>query len=307
MTREIVVVSGKGGTGKSSVTAAFSQLAAAAEQSAVLCDLDVDAADLHVLLRPEVLQTLPFSGGKRAVLDPAACNRCGRCVRLCRFGAVARTDAGIVIDPRFCEGCGVCAHFCRRGAIAMQPRASGQWFRSRVAAGPMLHAELYPGEENSGKLVTLLRQEARTLADAGGVAWVLADGPPGVGCPVIAAISGAHRVVIVTEPTVAALHDLERIADLCAGLKVPAVAVVNKAGLDDEMRLRVLAACAVRGIEVLGEIPFSPVVVRGLVARTTLDRIVEDGIAAAIHGIWRAVVAHAERNLPPVNMEEIKP
>jgi len=306
MTREITVVSGKGGTGKSSVTAAFARLAATSARAAMICDLDVDAADLHLLLAPEVLATAPFSGGRVATLDSANCAACGVCEMRCRYGAVREDDDGFAIDAVSCEGCGVCAHFCPSGAIRMMPRVSGRWFRSRTASGPMFHAELYPGEENSGKLVSLLREEARGASAAEGRELILADGPPGVGCPVISAITGSDMVVIVTEPTASGVHDLARIADLCGGLKVPAVVLVNKAGLDASMRLRVQEVCDARRLPVIGEIPFSTAVVAGLVRRVTLDRIAADGVAEAVTKAWHAVLFHLAHRLPAAEPKELQ-
>lgn len=294
MMREITVVSGKGGTGKTSVTAAFAKLAARSGHRAVVCDLDVDAADLHLLLHPEILEATAFSGGKVAVLDRDICTGCGVCQSYCRFGAIAETDDGIRVDAELCEGCGVCARFCHKAAIAMTPRTSGRWFRSRTALGPMLHAELFPGEENSGLLVSRLREEARAVCDAGVCDLVLADGPPGIGCPVVSAISGTGFVVIVTEPTVSGFHDLRRIADLCGHFQRPVGVVLNKADLDPAIGSAIHEMCLARDHALLAEIPYSVAVVRGLVDGRSLDEIAADGVSAAIAQAWDGVSASLE-------------
>lgn len=295
---EITIVSGKGGTGKTSVTAAFAKLAAKTDPSLVICDLDVDASDLHLLLSPSIEQTVPFGVGKVAYLDPDLCLLCGACETYCRFGAIGETDDGMVLDQERCEGCGVCAAFCRVGAIEMQPRKSGQWFRSKTDLGPMLHAELFPGEENSGLLVSRLREEAKKASGEGEGALIIADGPPGIGCPVISAVSGTDFVVIVTEPTVSGVHDLARIADLCAHFKRPVGVLLNKADLDPDQAAAAEAVCWERDIPILARIPFSPAVVRALLATKTLDQVEEDGIAAALESSWKAVRERAALAAP---------
>jgi len=291
MTHEITVVSGKGGTGKTSVTAAFAKLAAKTGHSAVVCDLDVDAADLHLLLHPNILETFAFSGGKVAVLKPSACTLCGACQAYCRFDAITETDDGFHIDAERCEGCGVCAHFCRRNAIEMQPRTSGQWFNSHTTLGPMLHAELYPGEENSGLLVSRLREEAQAVCHEVAFDFVLADGPPGIGCPVVSSISGTGFVVIVTEPTVSGLHDLCRIADLCDHFERPVGVLLNKADLNLDIKKTIQDTCVSRKYTFLAEVPYSTAVVQGLIDGYSLDEIATDGISAAITKAWGTVVA----------------
>ena len=297
MMREVTIVSGKGGTGKTSVTAAFAKLASESGHRAVVCDLDVDAADLHLLLHPDILETTAFSGGKVAALNEDMCTACGVCQTSCRFGAIAETDDGIQVDAELCEGCGVCARFCRKGAIAMVPRVSGRWFRSRTALGPMLHAELFPGEENSGLLVSRLREAARAVYDSEACDLVLADGPPGIGCPVVSAISGTGFVVIVTEPTVSGFHDFRRIADLCDHFQRPVGVVLNKADLDPAIGSAIHEACRVRGYAYLAEIPYSTAVVRGLIDGCSLDEIATGGVSTAIAKAWDGVAASLE-NLP---------
>ena len=226
--REMVVVSGKGGTGKTSLTAAFASLAG----ENVLCDADVDAADLHLLLKPEVRRRTDFMGGGKAVIDPGLCTRCGLCRDLCRFAAI---DPDYLVDGIACEGCGVCVDLCPAQAIDFPVQKCGEWFISDTRLGPMVHARLGIAEENSGKLVSCIRQEARKLAEERGLELIITDGPPGIGCPVIAAIGGATALALIVEPTVSGLHDMTRLADLAAHFRVPCLLCVNKFDLNVEM------------------------------------------------------------------------
>jgi len=223
--KELVVISGKGGTGKTSLMAAFASLA----QNKVLCDADVDAADLHLLMDPEIKKRYDFQGGGIAVIDPDKCTQCGLCRELCRWEAISES---FEVDSIECEGCGVCVDFCPEQAIEFPLSTCGQWFISDTRFGPMVHARLGIAEENSGKLVTLIRQEAKKLADKNKLDLLITDGPPGVGCPVIASIGGATALLIVTEPTVSGLHDMERVAQLADHFNVPAMVCVNKFDLN---------------------------------------------------------------------------
>lgn len=288
MIAEVTVVSGKGGTGKTSVTAAFAKLAG----RAVVCDLDVDAADLHILLKPQVVDTHEFYAGQTAVLNVDACTRCGACESYCRFGAIVATAQETKLDPSRCEGCGVCAHFCRFGAIEMRPRLSGRWFRSQTPIGPMLHGELHPGQENSGLMVTRLREEAHAALQANGGDYIIADGPPGIGCPVIGAVTGTGFVVAVTEPTVSGVHDLIRVADLCDHFNRPVGVVLNKADLNPTLADFIETFCNERSYPVLARIPYLPSVVWALTEGRTMDEVEDGGVADAIRQAWRAVAAH---------------
>jgi len=283
--REITIVSGKGGTGKTSLTAAFAALA----EQAVICDLDVDAPDLHLLLNPVIAETHPFIAGREAAIDPDRCSACGVCLDRCRFDAVRRDGVGFSIVEALCEGCGVCARFCPAGAIEMTPRTAGRWFRSRVSTGPMLHAELFAGAENSGLLVSTLRREARAAAESEGRNLILSDGPPGIGCPVISSLTGTTLAVIVTEPTPSGRHDLERIADLCRHFDRPAVVVINKADLNAGVVASVEAFCDERGYPVIARVPFCPAIVDALVAGRRLTDVTDDGVADIVRSAWAAV------------------
>lgn len=254
--KELVIISGKGGTGKTSVTASFAVLA----EKAVLADCDVDAADLHLVLKPDVRERHDFRSGHEAVIREADCTGCGVCLDLCRFDAVRRhdTEAGArcVIDPVACEGCGLCVRFCPEQAIDFPERLCGEWMVSDTRCGPMVHARLGVAAENSGKLVATVRQEARRIAEEQGRKLVIVDGPPGIGCPVIASLSGAAQVLVVTEPTVSGEHDLARVLKLAAHFGIPAAICVNKWDLNPEMTERIEKQAQTLGATVAGRIRY---------------------------------------------------
>lgn len=236
--KELAIISGKGGTGKTSVAASLAALAT----SVVLADCDVDAADLHLLLRPEILRQNSFSGGVRARIKPGHCTACGKCEEICRFDAVFYDGPGnglfpqtFRVDPIACEGCGVCAWFCAEEAIIMEPETSGVWYVSETRFGPMVHARLGIAAENSGKLVTIVRNEARRIAEENKKDLIIIDGPPGIGCPVIASVTGASLVLVVTEPTISGEHDMARVLSLAKHFDIPAAVCVNKWDLNAAM------------------------------------------------------------------------
>ncbi len=279
--KEITVISGKGGTGKTSLMAAFSSLA----EIKVLCDADVDAADLHLIMNPRIRRCGDFQSGNTALINKDLCTECGLCRDMCRWDAISAAYEVVSID---CEGCGVCVHFCPAAAIEFPEKTCGEWFVSDTRFGPMVHARLGIAEENSGKLVTLVRQEARKLADARNIDLILTDGPPGVGCPVIAAIGGASAVLIVTEPTVSGKHDMERVAQLAAHFKVPAMVCVNKFDLNLEMTRNIEFDAAKNNIACLGRIPFDPIFIKAMIqAQTVLEYDSRSESVAAIRGIWQ--------------------
>lgn len=293
---EITVISGKGGTGKTSVTASFARLA----PEAIVCDLDVDAPDLHLLLRPEIQETREFFAGRTATIDSDTCANCGACAARCRFDAIDSGPDGFTISPHACEGCGLCAHFCPTGAITLHERHAGRWFLSRVRATPMIHAELFPGAESSGLLVSTLRTAARKEGERSGRTLIIADGPPGVGCPVISSVSTTDFVVLVTEPTPSGLHDLERAVDLCAHFERAAGVVVNKSGINRAREEEIEAFCARRGLPLLGWVPYDIAIVDALMAGRSIAEMGDHPAAAAIRAVWRrvaavAVVAECER------------
>ena len=281
--KELVIISGKGGTGKTSLMAAFAALA----KDGVLCDADVDAADLHLLANPRVLQRTVFTSGHTARIDPDLCLECGLCRDLCRWNCIGDT---FQIDPIGCEGCGVCVHFCPQNAIEFPENTCGEWMVSDTRFGPMLHARLGIAEENSGKLVTLVRREARKLAEEKKLELIITDGPPGVGCPVIAAIGGADAAVIVTEPTVAGLHDMKRVADLADHFKVPVMICINKYDLNPEMTREIENFAQKRHSPCLGHIPFDPMFTEAMIqAQTVIEYGNGSPVNTNIEAIWKRI------------------
>jgi MinD superfamily P-loop ATPase len=280
---ELVIISGKGGTGKTSLMGAFAYLA----ENKVLCDADVDAADLHLITAPEIRQRQDFKSGNLAVIDPHRCTECGTCRDLCRWDAIS---SDFVVDGIECEGCGVCVDFCPEKAIDFPVSTCGEWFLSDTRFGPMVHARLGIAEENSGKLVSLVRHEARNLGKERQKDLILTDGPPGVGCPVIASIGGADAVLIVTEPTVSGRHDMERVAQLAEHFKVPAMICVNKYDLNPEMTDAIEKYGRERGLHCVGRIPFDPIFTKAMVrAQTVFEYNAESETCDATNGIWQAV------------------
>lgn len=256
--KELVVISGKGGTGKTCILAAFASLA----EDKVLCDADVDAADLHLITDPKVQERYDFEAGHTAIIDLDKCSECGICRDLCRWDAISEDFR---VNPIRCEGCGVCVYFCPEEAIDFPLNTCGEWFLSDTRFGPMVHARLGIAEENSGKLVTLVRQEAKKLSEQEDLDLILTDGPPGVGCPVIASIGGASAVLIVTEPTVSGKHDMIRVAQLAAHFKVPGMICVNKFDLNPAEARIIEDVAREKDLTVLGRIPFDPIFTKAMV------------------------------------------
>ena len=286
---EIVVLSGKGGTGKTSLTAAFAHLA----RNAVLCDLDVDAPDLHILLDPRPLRREDFVSGHTARIDPAACTACGRCREVCRFAAVrpASGESGGVpgIDPLRCEGCKACVALCPAGAIEFLPKHCGEWGVSATRFGTLVHAQLFPGEENSGRLVTLLKQEARKIAEEQGAPLILCDGAPGIGCPVISSLAGAGLAVAVTEPTPSGRHDLERVCGVCDHFRVPVAVIVNKHDLNPAEDARIEAFCRQQGHTLVARLPHDPLVTAAMVQRKAVTETADSGFTHFLLRAWRRI------------------
>lgn len=276
--QELLVISGKGGTGKTTLVAAFAELAG----DKVLADCDVDAADLHLLLRPQVITKNEFYGLDKAVIHPERCTNCGRCVDACRFEAIK----DFVINPVFCEGCGVCGFVCPAEAITMEPSLAGYLYVSASSYGPMVHAQLGLAEDNSGKLVTAVRQAARQIAEEKGCPLIITDGPPGIGCPVISSLTGVSFALLVTEPTVAGRHDLERVIKLTKYFKVPAVVCLNKYDLAPEKSWEIEAYCRQEGIEVAGRIPFDNDVNQSLLDAVPLTAYAGGPAAKAVRLLW---------------------
>ncbi len=279
---EIVILSGKGGTGKTSLTAAFAHLAT----EKVICDLDVDAPDLHLLLRPEHRRVEEFYSGNEAVIDSEHCEQCGICVDRCRYEAVRQVDGTFAIDPLKCEGCKVCVHFCPAEAIDFPQKHCGQWYVSDTRFGAMVHAQLFPGAENSGRLVALLKQQAREFARQHGLGLILCDGAPGIGCPVISSLSGTDLVVAVTEPTPSGRHDLERVVELCAHFQLPAGVIVNKFDLNTQETARIEAYCRDRGLHLLSRLPHDPAMTEAMVKGQAITEYQTGGLAGLVRQAW---------------------
>ena len=278
--KELLVISGKGGTGKTTLVASFSRLA----ERAVLADCDVDAPDLWILLEPREREKGAFYGGQKPRVDHELCNRCGQCTQYCRFDAIEDGE----VDYIECEGCGLCELVCPEGAIRMQDHVSGYWFVSDTPFGPLIHARLNPGEENSGKLVAEVKRRAREVAEGGGYNLVIVDGPPGVGCPVISALSGVTLALVVSEPSISAIHDLQRALDLCETFGVRAAVAINRFDVSPRRTREIEALCDSRGVEVIGRIPFDRSVVEALNLRKTPLEY-PSGIRSDIVKLWDAV------------------
>jgi len=281
--KELIVISGKGGTGKTSLIASFASLA----ESKILCDADVDAADLHLLMDPHISIRADFKSGHIANIDRNKCSECGLCLDLCKFSAISND---FKVNPIDCEGCGVCVYFCPEKAIDFPENTCGQWFYAETRFGPMVHARLGIAEENSGKLVTFVRQESKRLADKKDLDLILTDGPPGVGCPVIASIGGASAVLIVAEPTLSGIHDMERVVQLANHFNVPAMLCVNKFDLNYDLTLDIEHFAKDDGMSCLGRIPFDPIFTEAMVKGQTLIEYNRESKAGhAVEEIWNAL------------------
>jgi len=293
--KEIVIISGKGGTGKTSIAASFAALAAG---TAVMADCDVDAADLHLILRPDVRNRAPFISGRTAVIRQDNCIRCGGCLSYCRFGAIRHDNKGageatFTIDPVACEGCGVCVRFCPVQAIDFPEQVCGEWFVSDTRFGPMVHARLGVAAENSGRLVTLVRTEAKKIARERTARYLLVDGSPGIGCPVIASLTAADQALIVTEPTVSGDHDLRRVAQLTRRLGVPAAVCVNKWDISPAATDAIRVFAQSNGMTFAGTVRYDKAVTRAQQAEQTVTEYGADGAAMDIRNVWDAVVTAA--------------
>lgn len=285
--KEIVIISGKGGTGKTSLVACFAFLA----KKAVFADCDVDAADLHLILDPKIRQRQEFKSGHEALIRQEDCTGCGLCAQHCRFDAVISGTAGAPfrIDPTACEGCGVCVRFCPEQAIDFPERLCGEWYISDTRFGPLVHARLGIAAENSGKLVSLVRQEARRIAQERSADLVIVDGPPGIGCPVIASITGADAVVAVTEPTLSGSHDLNRVMDLAGHFNIPLFLVINKWDINPETAARIQADAAAAGAFFLGRIPYDREITAAQIAGQSVAERGESPATSEIRTIWETL------------------
>jgi len=299
--KQITVISGKGGTGKTTLVASFAALA----ENTVIADCDVDAPDLHLLLHPEIVKREEFKGLKVAVMDKTKCIECGRCEEACRFNAISYnasgvdardgdfftgvTKSGYTVNPARCEGCGVCVFVCDQEAITLAERVSGYAFISKTKYGTMAHAQLNIAEESSGKLVTVVRNNAQRVAEEEGSELILIDGSPGIGCPVIASLTGVDLALVITEPTMSGLHDLERILDVTRHFGIATVVCINKYNINEENSRRITGFCKERGVTIAKNIPYDPVVTRAMVAAMPVVEFSGGAVSDAIKEIWASI------------------
>ncbi|MCP4131435.1 MAG: (4Fe-4S)-binding protein [bacterium] len=287
---EIVIISGKGGTGKTSIAASFAALAT----NKIVVDCDVDAADMHLILNPEIKYEEDFEGGKEAVLDHDTCVKCGTCMDLCRFGAISRIDKKYIVDPLKCEGCNVCAWFCSVNAIEMKSKISGKWFISDTRHGPLVHAALGIAEDNSGKLVSTIRGKAKEIAEEKGYDHIIIDGSPGIGCPVIASITGAALVLIVTEPTVSGLHDLKRVVELIHHFHIKGMVCINKYDLNSEMADKIENFCTENGIDIAARISYDTDFTKAQIESKSLVEYSAGKTAQSIKSMWEKILVRKD-------------
>ncbi len=292
--KQLVILSGKGGTGKTSVTAAFAHLTSQGPFAGrtLLVDADVDAANLGLILQPQRTARDTFCGAKVAVIDPDTCLMCCDCEAACRFDAIAETETYPQIDRSACEGCAACVYQCPTESIHMEEQTTGELLVSDTRYGPLHHAHLYPGQESSGKLVTEVRLRARQQALNQRRELLIIDGPPGIGCPVIAAVSGADLALIVSEPTIAGLHDLRRALQTVTHFGVPALICINKADIYPAAARDIAVECDSNGVAVVGEIPFDPSVVNAMLAGEAVTAYHPEAPASrALSALWETVAA----------------
>lgn len=281
--KEIVIISGKGGTGKTTITSALASLV----ENKVMADCDVDAADLHLILSPDIQKQENFYSGKTAYVRQEDCTQCGKCVEVCQFNAIS---PDFVVDPVSCEGCGVCVAFCPVNAIDFNENLSGQWYISNTRFGTLVHAKLGIAEENSGKLVTLVRKQAKELAEKENAEYIIVDGAPGVGCPVISSIGGAAAVLVVTEPTLSGLHDMERVVSLASEhFGIPTLVCVNKADLNLEITEKIMQFCDENGIVFAGQVPYDDFTTKAMVEGKNVFEYKEGPAAVAIRQVWNMI------------------
>lgn len=277
--KELVVLSGKGGTGKTSIVASFAHLA----ENAVLADCDVDAADLHLILKPEIIKKDYFFGGNISVLNKDQCIECGKCLEVCRFDAISESYD---INKLACEGCGVCAYFCPVNAIQMIERASGMWYISNTKNGPFIHATLGIAEGNSGKMVSHVKEMAREITRKDRQRYLIVDGPPGIGCPVIASLSGAHLLLIVCEPTVSGIHDLKRLVELSSHFKTKTIVCINKFDINHDNVIAIEDFCSENNISIVGKIPYDNDFSQSQVESLSIVEYSNNEAAQNIRSMW---------------------
>ncbi len=280
--KQIVVISGKGGTGKTVISAALASLA----NKKVMADCDVDAADLHLLLKPKIIERHNFRSGRTAIIDKKLCQQCGKCIIACRFNAISED---FTVNPISCEGCAFCSFICPTEAIKMEENISGEWFISDTRFGPLVHARLGIAEENSGKLVTLVKQKAKELAEKQNANWIIIDGAPGIGCPVIASLSGVDFALVVTEPTLSGLHDAQRVIDVARHFRIPAKLIINKFDLNLDITKEIEKYAEASQIQLLGKICFDKSVVKAMVEGKTIVEFTDGKAKEETINIWQGI------------------
>ncbi len=290
--KQIVVISGKGGTGKTTIAASF----AALSNAKVIADCDVDAPDLHLLLKPKVKQTFDFKSGKKAFINEEECINCGECVEVCRFEAIEKIIENdvinkMIIDPISCEGCGVCFHICPVDAIEMRENLTGELFISESKYGTLIHAKLNVAEENSGKLVSMVRNYAKHMAEKEKKNLIIIDGPPGISCPIIASITGVDLALIVTEPTLSAMHDLDRVYKVAKHFKVRSIVCINKYDLNLENTEKIKNYCKDNNIDIAGNISFEPIVTEALVNGIPVVEYVDNKVSNEIRDLYNKTIS----------------
>ena len=292
--KQILIASGKGGTGKTSITSAFASLA----QKAVFADCDVDASDLHLILSPEILQTYSFVSGKEASINQPKCSNCGKCYQLCRFEAIVKpyhANQKYSVNPVACDGCGVCVKHCPEQAVNFTDKDNGEYFHSHTRFGELIHAQLHPGGENSGKLVSLVRKKALALAKASNSELILIDGPPGIGCPVIASLTGCDLLLIVVEPSLSSLHDAKRLIQLSKHFSVPCYILINKWDISPLLSKKMETEFNDMQVEVLGKLPFDKEFVRAMMEAKTIIEYHKNGeTATTLFSIWKELLQKKE-------------
>lgn len=296
--KQILVISGKGGTGKTILTASFARLA----EKKVMADCDVDAADLHLILHPKVKGKHEFKGLPKAFINQEKCTGCGECAKACRYGAVLKVKSenqkykseksevrSLVIDSISCEGCAICMHVCPVDAISMKDTISGEWYISETKYGPMVHAKLGIAEENSGKLVSVVRQHAKSLAQEKNLDYVIIDGPPGIGCPVIASLSGIDIALIVTEPTLSGIHDMERVISVAKHFGIQVACVINKFDINLNNTKNIENWCHINNVPFIGKIPYDQSVTESIVHGIPLVEFAENKVTQEMKNIWQTL------------------
>ncbi len=283
---EVAIISGKGGTGKSSVAASLASI----EKSVLLADCDVDAANQYLLFQPEHTEEHIFISGQKAVIDYSACTRCGKCMDHCGFDAISAVDGKMIISEITCDGCRLCMRICPAHAISMNDSNKSRLYGGTFRYGHMVYGRLAPGEENSGRLVSLVREKAKRLAAENNHDLILYDGPPGIGCPVMSTITGIDKVLIVTEPTLSGKHDLERALETVFHFRIFAMVVINKYDLNQEITNEIKQYCRLNNVPVIAMLPFDPIVTEAMVnGKSYVEYAPKAEVSVLTYDIWKFI------------------